>query len=357
MISNEDHRERPAGCELCRSAAKARCGSPKAEAAPSFESRAGEYLDVAIVGRRVEADRIVSFSLAPTNGGQLPHFEAGAHIDVHVGTGAVRQYSLFGDPANRQRYEIAVLLEANSRGGSAAIHRTFQVGRRIRIGVPRNNFRMAKDARRSILVAGGIGVTPLVSMMRVLQAAEAEYQVYYAARSPERAALLDVLSLPQFAPRVSIHYSNGVASDRICAADVLPSFGQGSHLYTCGPRAFMDSVIAAAAARGWPSDCIHVEHFSAAAPAEGGEFTVRAVRSGVSVRVRSGETIAGALAGAGVVVDVSCQQGICGSCLVRVVSGVPDHQDLYLDQKEREANDRITVCCSRALTEELVLEI
>ena len=314
-------------------------------------------MEVVIASRHQQADGIISLALAPVGAGALPTFEAGAHVDVDVAPGVMRQYSLCSDPADNRRYEIAVLLEPESRGGSAGVHRTFVVGRTIRIGRPRNNFPLTAAAKRSLLLAGGIGITPLLSMMHDLERRHADFAVHYCARSRARAAFLGRLNGAAFAAKVKLHFDDGPDAQRFNASDVLCRHDEGMHLYVCGPRGFIDHILDEASRAGWPSNCIHVEHFSAAPAAEGEGFTVVARRSGVTVDVMSGQTIAGALAAAGIAIDLSCQQGICGSCLVDVVDGVPDHRDHYLDAREKASNRQMTVCCSRALTKRLVLDV
>ncbi|MBP2293266.1 PDR/VanB family oxidoreductase [Azospirillum rugosum] len=314
-------------------------------------------LDVLIRRRVIEADGIVMLELVSATGEPLPPFEAGAHIDVHVGPDLIRQYSLCNDPAETQCYRLGVLLDPQSRGGSAAVHATFLEGQSVRIGVPRNNFPLAEGARKSILVAGGIGVTPLLAMAYRLTAAGADFELHYCSRSESRTAFRSLLAEAPFADRVVYHFDDGAPEQRFSPDAVLGSADADTHLYICGPSGFMDYVRNAAEARGWPSANIHLEHFGAAVEVGGDSFQVRAEQSGVTVTVGKDETIAQALDKAGVDILTSCEQGVCGACLTRVLEGEPDHRDAYQTAEEKAANSHVTICCSRSKSPLLVLDV
>lgn len=314
-------------------------------------------LEVVILRRTVEAEGIVSLELASADGAALPPFEAGAHIDVHAAPGVIRQYSLCNDPAETHRYVLAVLLDPQSRGGSSAVHATFREGQRIRIGLPRNNFPLVEGAGRSVLVAGGIGITPLLAMAYRLHALGAEFEIRYCSRTRSRTAFLDPLAAAPFAGRVVLHLDDGPEEQRFAAPTCLPSPAADDHLYVCGPAGFMDAVCAGARALGWAEENLHLEHFGAAVDSTGGGFTVRAARSGVTVEVAEGETIAEALERAGVDVLTSCEQGVCGVCLTPVLEGEPDHRDVYQTAEEKASNEHMTICCSRSRSKVLVLDI
>jgi ferredoxin-NADP reductase/phenylpropionate dioxygenase-like ring-hydroxylating dioxygenase large terminal subunit len=304
-----------------------------------------------------EAERVVALDLVACDGGELPEFAAGAHIDVHVATGIVRQYSLCGDPADRSRYRIAVLLEAASRGGSATIHDAFHAGRRVRITAPRNNFALDAAAPRHVLVAGGIGVTPLIAMAHALHRAGADFTLHYCAHSRETAPFLAELEASPFRDAIDIHLGADKAAPRFDAAAVLAREA-GAHVYVCGPARLQDQVAAAAAGLAWETARVHRERFTADVDRGGDPFTVVAARGGITVEVPPGRGIAQVLAEHGVAIPISCEQGVCGTCVTRVLKGEVDHRDLFLTDAEKATHERMTVCCSRARAGEvLVLDV
>jgi vanillate O-demethylase ferredoxin subunit len=316
-----------------------------------------DSLDVIVLSRTEAATDIVALELAAADGGALPPFDAGAHVDVHVAPGIVRQYSLCNDPVERHRYRLGILLDPSSRGGSAEIHRAFAAGQRIRISQPRCHFQLAARAARSILVAGGIGITPLLAMAHKLQAEGADFTLHYCTRSRERTAFAQELAASGFAAKVRLHHDDGPAEQRFRLDADLPPADSGTHLYVCGPGGFIKFVTEGARQAGWDAANVHVEHFGAEVSTAGDTFTVVAANSGVTVQVGAGQTVAQALMAAGVDVPLSCEQGVCGSCLTRVIEGTPDQRDLYQTDDEKAANTHMTPCCSRSLSARLVLEI
>jgi ferredoxin-NADP reductase/phenylpropionate dioxygenase-like ring-hydroxylating dioxygenase large terminal subunit len=294
-----------------------------------------------------EAERVVALDLVAEDGGELPAFAAGAHIDVHIATGIVRQYSLCSDPADRSRYRIAVLLEAASRGGSATIHDAFHEGRRVRITKPRNAFALAPDAPRAVLIAGGIGVTPLIAMAHTLHRQGTPFTLHYCAHSRATAPFLTELESGPWAKSVALYFGGGPDARRFDAASTLAA-APGAHVYVCGPSRLQDGIAAAAEAIGLAPNCIHRERFTADVDRSGEAFTVIAARSGITVTVPPERSIAQMLEEHGVDVPISCEQGVCGTCVTRVLEGVVDHRDLFLSQAEKATNTRLTVCCSRA---------
>ena len=309
-----------------------------------------------------ETERVVALDLVACDGGELPVFEAGAHIDVHIATGIVRQYSLCSDPADHSRYRIAVLLEAASRGGSATIHDAFHAGRRVRITPPRNNFRLDPAAPRHVLVAGGIGVTPLMAMAAELHRRGAEFTLYYCAHNRTTAPFLAALEQGLFGTHVEVHLGAGepgtVGQVRRFDARAVLADARDAHVYVCGPARLQDSVCTAAAALGWDPTRVHLERFTADVDRDGLPFTVVAARSGVTAEVPPGRSIAQVLAENGVVIPISCEQGVCGTCVTRVRTGAVDHRDLFLTDAEKVSNEMLTVCCSRAMPGSvLVLEV
>ncbi|AXK84187.1 oxidoreductase [Pseudolabrys taiwanensis] len=312
-------------------------------------------IEVVVVRRAVVADGVVLLDLHRRDSGHLPVFAAGAHIDLHLTGGLVRQYSLCGDPADPACYRLAIKLEASSRGGSAAVWAVAE-GERLFIGAPRNNFRLAEGAGPFVLVAGGIGVTPLLAMAHELERRKADYHLHYCVRNADGAKGLAALGAAPLMGRISVHADDDPKT-RLDLASVLQPRGHEARLYLCGPAAFMDLVVGRALAAGWPSDNIHLERFAATVDQAGDAFTVTAQRSGVTVTVGPGVSIAEALTRAGVAVPLSCEQGVCGTCLLDVIEGIPDHRDSFLTDNEKAANAQLAACCSRAKTARLVLDI
>lgn len=316
-------------------------------------------LDVTVARRVTEADGIESFVLLPAPGSSLLPFTAGAHVDVHLGSGLVRQYSLSNDPVERHRYVIAVLKEQNGRGGSVEVHETLAEGKALRISAPRNNFPLDMSAARYVLVAGGIGITPILSMAHALNRAGKDFELHYCARSEGRAAFADALRHMPFSQSVKLHFDDAAPETRFHPARDVGAPADGKQLYVCGPSGFMDFVVESAGELGWEKSRLHLERFQAPTNlvVEGAAFTVLAAKSGVSVEVGEGQSIADALLDAGVEVPLSCEQGICGTCLIPVLEGLPDHRDAFQTDAEKATNANITVCCSRALSKSLKLDI
>ncbi|WP_175702011.1 PDR/VanB family oxidoreductase [Burkholderia ambifaria] len=310
------------------------------------------------------AQDIRCFRVSRVDGQPFDAYEPGAHIDVTAPSGVTRQYSLCGRPDERGSYLFAVKKEARSRGGSRSLHDDVCVGAELSIGAPRNLFRLTDDASEHVLIAAGIGITPLLSMAYALEQRGARYRLHYFARSREHAAFVDELSADPFAAHVTFHY--GIEPDALAAelGRCVEAIDAHAHVYTCGPGPFMDAVVAAASMR-IPDDAIHLERFAAepaaadavtdAAPAEG--FEVRLQRSGQSVRVAPDTSIVDALARIGIEVDTSCGEGVCGTCMVPVLDGEPDHRDHCLSKAERASNTVICCCVSRARSAVLVLDL
>ncbi|MDH4874647.1 PDR/VanB family oxidoreductase [Pseudomonas sp. BN515] len=314
-------------------------------------------LDVVITAIRPEARDILSLELARADHGPLPAFSAGAHIDLHLPNGLVRQYSLCNHPGENHRYQIAVLRSSDSRGGSEAVHQ-LRPGQALRIGTPRNLFPLAEGGGRSLLMAGGIGITPLLCMAEHLASSGADFQLHYCARSEEHAAFVERLEGSPFAGRVQLHFDDG-ARGRLDISRLLADQPGDTRLYTCGPAGFMQHVLDSARELGWAEARLHREYFSAEAAPQGAAdaFEVQLASSGQVLRVEAGENVVEALRKVGVEVPVACEQGICGTCLTRVLEGVPEHRDLFLTEEEQAANDQFTPCCSRARSPRLVLDL
>jgi len=315
-------------------------------------------LRVKVARRACEADGVCSYELVSADGAPLPPFTAGAHIDVHVGGGIVRQYSLCNAPHESHRYLIGVLRETASRGGSSAMHERIAEGAELDVSVPRNHFGLADGAHHSVLFAGGIGITPLLAMAEHLHAHGLPFTLHYSARSAARAAFRARLEGAPFASRVRLHIDE--EGTRLDVTAALSDCPPGTHLYVCGPAGYIDHVLGTARALGWGDDRLHREYFGAApAVEEEGEraFDVRIASSGNTYAIPPGRTVVQVLAEHGVDVPVSCEQGVCGTCLTRVLEGIPEHRDLYQTEEEQAANDQFTPCCSRAKSALLVLDL
>ncbi len=317
-----------------------------------------ETLRVVVRRRESQGQGVLVLDLAPADGGELPPFEAGAHVDLHLGEGLVRQYSLCGNPADRQVYRLGILKDPNSRGGSIAAHERLSEGTVVEIGVPRNLFPLEAGARRSILVGGGIGVTPMIAMAHTLSAQDKPFALHYSGRTRSSCAFLDELAAAPFSAQVHTHFDDDAVEQRLNLVEVLTGADAGTHLYVCGPSGFMDWVIAEAGRLGLSAGQIHKEYFQVEAPSAGGKaFDVALKKSGKTVHVAEGQTIVDALAGVGIKIKVSCEQGVCGTCLCNVLEGTPDHRDVFLTDEEKADNDQILLCCSRALSDTLVLDL
>lgn len=316
-------------------------------------------IEVIVSKKRPVAEGICSFELIAAQG-SLPAFEAGAHIDVHIAPGLIRQYSLCNDPAEAHRYLIGVLNEPASRGGSRGMHEAVKVGDRLTIGTPRNLFALAPDATRHVLIAGGIGVTPILSMAWRLHAGGAAFEMHYCARSPERAAFVDVIRAAPFARHVHFHFDSEPGQPRLDVPTVLGVPNAATHVYVCGPGGFMDHVLDSARQCGWVDSVLHREYFVAPSATDVGcdqPFELELRRSGLLLQVPADVTALQVLEAAGVEVSSSCEQGICGSCLTPVLEGEPDHRDQFMTDAEHARNDQFTPCCSRAQGARLVLDL
>jgi phthalate 4,5-dioxygenase reductase component len=310
---------------------------------------------LAVAAVRQIARDIHLFELRDHQGGELPAFTAGAHLSVQVPDGALRKYSLCNDPAECDRYVIAVKREEQGRGGSSSLIDRVKAGDVLHAGEPRNDFLLHPRADSFVFIAGGIGITPILSMVRHLQSSgRGQFKLYYFTRDPESTAFLDELGAPEFHGKVRIHHDGG---DLANAFDLWPILERPSraHVYCCGPRGLMDSVRDMSG--HWPGGSIHFESFgpSVAMNRQNKPFTVRLAKSGLTVAVAAGSTILEAVRAVGVQVPSSCEGGTCGSCKTVLIGGEAEHRDLVLADEER--GNRIMVCCSRAVSPELVLDL
>jgi len=314
---------------------------------------------VRVVRKNTEAANICTFELADPDGVALPAFSAGAHIDVQARDGLVRQYSLCNDPRETHRYLIGVLRAVDSRGGSHAMHDEVGEGDLIRIGEPRNHFPLAHGAEHSLLLAAGIGITPILCMAERLANIGAGFRLHYWARSRTHAAFVGRIEQSSFAERAQFHFSEGLPAQRSNLDEVLARPDAATHVYVCGPTRFMDAALTAARRAGWREENLHREYFSAdlLRSANDTEFVVKLASSGQSYTVGKNASALEVLAANGIVLPRSCEQGVCGTCLTGVLAGEPDHRDRVLTAQERARNDRFTPCCSRARSATLVLDL
>jgi len=317
---------------------------------------ADDWIDVTVSRKHPLAENIAYFELRRPEGGDLPAFTAGAHIDVALPGGAIRQYSLCNDPSQHTLYALGILLEPVGRGGSRAAHEQLHEGSMLRVGRPRNLFPLT-DARHSILLAGGIGITPILAMAETLTHEDRSFELHYCGRSADRMAFLDRIAAAPFAVRSKVYLDDAPALERFDADSVLPSADPGVHAYVCGPGGFIRHVVDTLRNKGWADENIHFESFSPEAPADDGDrFEVQLGFDGPVVPVNPNQSVAEALIAVGVDVPLSCEQGICGTCIMKVLDGQPDHRDMFFTEAEKAANDQFTPCCSRSHSPRLVVD-
>jgi vanillate O-demethylase ferredoxin subunit len=314
---------------------------------------------VRVARKHTEALDICSLDLVAEPGHSLPAFSAGAHIDVALPNGLVRQYSLCNPPSETGRYQIAVLRDAASRGGSLAVHDAVAEGSTLHISAPKNHFPLATEAAHHLLLAGGIGITPLLAMAEHLSSQGGCFVLHHCIRSRDRTPFLERVAASAFARHTHHHFDDGDAAQKLDIAATLQRAPAGTHLYVCGPQGFMDAVLNAGRAAGWPEERLHREYFAGAPVdhANDGSFELEIASSGRVIPVRADQSALAALLAAGIDVPMSCEQGVCGTCLTRVKAGTPDHRDQYLTPEEQAANDQFLPCCSRASSARLVLDL
>ena len=305
-----------------------------------------------------ETPDILCIMLTNSNGGSLPKFTAGSHIDVYLDNGLIRQYSLSNSPTQRNFYEIAVLKEVNGKGGSEYIHQTFSKGSVLKISEPRNNFPLIKFAKNHLLLAGGIGVTPMMAMIAELESVGANFLLHYCARSPEKTAFYSRLKSLEKDGKVIFHHDEGNPKNGLDLETLLSSPQQDTHLYYCGPPTFMKAV--EKASEKWAAETIHSEYFVAPdrkdkAEVVNNKFQVKIASSGQVFNVLEGQTIVEVLRKNGLTVDTSCEDGYCGTCMTRFLEGEPEHNDHVLDAEDRE--EFVLICCARSKTAQLVLDL
>ena len=324
----------------------------------STVSSSPDTLKVRVRAVTWEAASILGFELVPMPpAAALPAFTAGAHVDLHLPGGLVRSYSLLNDPRETHRYCIGVNLDAKSRGGSRYMHEGLHAGSVLTISAPRNHFPLDESSPFNVFIAGGIGITPMLSMIARSNALGTPWRLHYAARTREYAAFLGLTeSMKASDGDVRLNFDQEPGGQMLDLAAVVAAMPEGSHVYCCGPLPMLHSFEAATA--GLPPHRAHREYFAAPeASAPAGGFTVELARSGRQIEIQAGQSILDALIAQGVDVPYSCGQGVCGTCEVRVLEGTADHRDFVMSPAEQEANDRLMICCSGAKSARLVLDL
>ncbi|MGB7802290.1 PDR/VanB family oxidoreductase [Buttiauxella sp.] len=309
-------------------------------------------LTLQIIRRELQGE-VTLLTLAHADGIELPAFSAGAHIDLHLTEDLVRPYSLCGDPQDKHHYQLGILKDSRSQGGSLAAH-ALREGDNVQVSAPRNLFALDTRGAHSLLIGGGIGITPMLAMAAELHAAGRSFSLHYSSRSRSGAAFVAQLENAPYAERVQLHFSD---EQRLNLASVLSDVPPNTHVYVCGPTRLMDAVTDLATSLNYSPEQIHQECFSADVQIQGHAFEVVAATSGITVQVLENQSIVEALALAGLKVCVSCKQGICGSCLTDVLEGEPDHRDSYLTDEEKADGDQILLCCSRAKGARLIIDL
>ncbi|MFJ4937767.1 PDR/VanB family oxidoreductase [Streptomyces pseudovenezuelae] len=303
-----------------------------------------------VVDRRDSAaDGVLALTLRHPLGEQLPAWEPGAHIDVVLGPGLERQYSLCGDPSDRTSWRIAVLREPAGRGGSAHVHEQLRQGGKVRVRGPRNHFAL-RPAPRYRFIAGGIGITPILPMLAAAQAAGAEWTLLYGGRTRDSMAFTEELS--RYGDRVTVAPQD--ESGLLDLASVLDGVPEGTLVYCCGPGPLLDAV-----QEHCPAGLLHVERFAPKEQPEGEntQFEVELAQTGTTVTVAPDVSVLDAVRATGVEVLFSCTEGTCGTCETDVLDGTPDHRDSVLTDEEREAGETMMICVSRCRGKKLVLDL
>jgi ferredoxin-NADP reductase len=314
-----------------------------------------------VLALRYEARDVVSVALGDVEGKRpFPAVEPGSHIDIRLPNGMMRSYSLSNGRGDAGLYRLTIARDARSRGGSAFIHDHLRVGTIVEISAPRNNFALHEAAPLSVFIAGGIGVTPFVPMMARLNALNKPWQLHYCVRTQERAALLDEIGELAGAAAGALlpNFDEEPGGAMLDLDAILAMLSGGAHVYCCGPKGMLDAYRAAAQARSLDPDIVHYEYFNAdVSPATSSSFTVVLERSKLEVEVAVGQSILDALIERGIDVPYSCKEGVCGSCETRIVSGIADHRDSILSERERAENATMMICCSGSKTATLALDL
>ncbi|WP_332700102.1 Rieske 2Fe-2S domain-containing protein [Devosia sp.] len=322
---------------------------------PDIPIPRGNTLPVVVRRKWTSADGVIGFELAARDG-HLPTFQPGAHIDLHLPNGMIRQYSITNGPGELMSYIIGVKAESASKGGSKVLVDSVREGDVLAISEPRNNFPLRRDATRTVLIAGGIGITPLLSMARFLDKSSLPYELHYFTRAGEQVAFRG--ELEALHGKVILHTGRPRTEIGSTIAAALGEWSFAQHVYVCGPGPMLETVRATAAAQGWPDESIHFEYFkNDKVIDDSSAFDVELARSAMTLHIPAGKTIMEVMREAGLTVPSSCEQGACGTCLTTVMEGEVDHQDVYLNNSEKASNTCMMTCVSRAKSARLVLDI
>ncbi len=321
--------------------------------APHSPGVRADLIDVQVRAIRSAAEGTNLYEFACHDGAPLPAAEPGAHIDLHLPNGLTRQYSLVVPHAGPRSYVLGVKRDANSRGASQYIFDQVHVGDVLRISAPRNHFPLAPAAPHHVLIAGGIGITPIFAMIQYLQAQGSRFKVFYAGRTRRQLAFISEL---QELENVRIHCDDEHDGRLLDLAAAVAEAPGGSHFYCCGPTPMLDAFHQAAAAV--PSERVHIEYFTPKGESSrSGGFVVELASTGAEVLIPPGKSILETLREAGLTLDSSCQEGVCGVCETRVIAGIPDHRDAVLSEHEHATNKSMMICCSGCKSERLVLDL
>lgn len=322
---------------------------------PEAPSTREATLRVEVTRKWTTAEGIAAFELVSISD-PLPTFQAGAHIDVHLPNGLVRQYSLTNGPGETAIYRIGVKREPDSTGGSIALHDSVREGDVLAISAPRNNFPLRRDSLRTVLIAGGIGITPMMAMAQALKVMDLQFELHYFAQAEGHVAFPEILD--GLGDSVTHHFGLSAGETGTTLRELLASPGKANQLYVCGPGPMLDVTRTIAGDLGWAEESVHFEYFKNPNEIDvSSEFEIALARSATTLSVPSGESILEVLRANGVSMPSSCEQGACGTCVVPVLDGDIDHQDVYLNDGERIAGDQIMTCVSRASSDRLVLDI
>jgi ferredoxin-NADP reductase len=324
-----------------------------AAAAKAADKAPDGLIDVRLIAIRYAARDTNLYELTPLDGQPLPAYQPGAHIDLHLPNGVVRQYSLTEARSNPVSYTVGVKRDPASRGGSRYVHDELRVGRSLKISAPRNNFALVENADHVVLFAGGIGITPIWCMVQRLEELGRSWTLHYACRSRADMAFLSALEAMTGA---QFHFDDESGGKFLDVGALVAAAPKDAHLYCCGPTPMLKAFETATA--NWPREQVHIEYFTPKQEAaKSGGFTVELARSGKEFVIPEGKSILQVLLDAGVDVDYSCELGICGACEQRVISGEPEHRDAILTEEEQASNTKVMICCAGCKSERLVLDL
>jgi tetrachlorobenzoquinone reductase len=320
-------------------------------------SAAHGLIDARLVKIEDVARDTKTYTFQRVDGGKLPPYKPGAHIDLHLPNGLMRQFSLVVPVSDPDSYTVGVKRDENSRGGSRYIIEQMKVGDQIKISAPRNNFPLVEDADHVVLLAGGIGVTPIWCMAQQLEAQGSSWKIHYACRSQADMAFMN--DLKKLDPnKVHLHFDDEAGGKVMDLAAAIAEAPANAHFYCCGPNPMLKAFEAAATSR--PKANVHIEYFTAkeeTSANELGGFWVELSRSGEKYFIPPGKKVLEVLFDAGVDVDYSCELGICGACETRVISGTPIHHDSVMSEEEQASGEKVMICCCGCATERLVLDM